>query len=350
MDDRRDSQDSGTGGLVTAEAESPEGGTHARIEILRPPERHHPFEDLETDVAIGLTDDSKWLPPKYFYDSRGSELFEEITRQPEYYQTRTEKLILERTAASIVAELRPTALVELGSGSAAKTRVLMDAMRDAGLLHGYGPIDVSESALRQSAAELVIDYPDLLVVGVLGDFEHPLELPLSDDTRLVAFLGSTIGNMTREQAVDFLRRISGQLNADDCFLIGFDRVKDLDVLEAAYNDTAGVTREFNLNVLRLINRELDADFDLHRFEHRAFYDQVHSRIEMHLDSRGEQVVRVRAIDLDARFGDGESIRTELSYKYTRRSASDLLADGGLELERWETDPDELFALGIARPV
>ena len=256
--------------------------------------------------------------------------------------------ILERTAPSLVRVVRPTALVEFGSGSAAKTRVLLDAMAEAGLLRGYAPIDVSESVLTDSARVLVADYAGLRVVGVLGDFELPFELPFGAERRLVAFLGSTIGNLTERQAVAFLHRIADGLHDEDAFLVGFDLVKDPRRLERAYNDARGVTAEFNLNVLRVLNRELGADFDLSAFRHLAFYDPEKSRIEMHLVSTREQTVRLEALDLRISFREGETIRTELSHKYTRTSAERLLAAGGLRLSRWETDPETLFALALAR--
>jgi len=310
--------------------------------------RHSWLEELASDVRGGLTGDPKELPPKYFYDARGSALFDEITELPEYYQTRTERSILRRIAPGLAESLRPTSLVEFGSGSADKTRVLLDAMRATGFLGGFGPIDVSETALLDSARRLTSRYPELEIEGVIGDFEQPFPLPFHGQTRLLAFLGSTIGNMRSWQAQAFLTTVCEQLSPSDAFVIGFDLVKDVGRIEAAYNDSRGITREFNLNVLRVLNRELDGDFELDGFEHLAFYDEPASRIEMRLVATRPQTAHLRRLELDVTLAEGEAIRTELSHKYTRESAGRLVARAGLELTGWETDPDDLFALGVAR--
>lgn len=303
---------------------------------------------LAEDARRGLTATRKTMPPKYLYDERGSRLFDRITELPEYYQTRTERAILERVAPLIVDRVRPTVLVEFGSGSAYKTRVLLEEMRRVGRLEGYGMLDVSESASREAAAKLLDDYPALRIECVITDFEHEQSLPFEGHRRLAAFLGSTIGNLEMDAARAFLRDVAGRLQPDDAFLIGFDLVKDVDRLVRAYDDAAGVTAQFNLNLLRVLNRELDADFDLDGFEHRVRYDRDCNRIEMHLRSRREQTVRLEALDLEIRFAAGETLRTELSHKYTRRSVEALLDETGLELDLWETDADGLFALGLAR--
>lgn len=319
-----------------------------RIEIRRPARIAAPGATLERDVRRGLTAEPKWLPPKYFYDARGSRLFERITGLPEYYQTRTERSILRRITPALVEALEPRALVEFGSGSASKTRVLLDAMAASGGLEGYGAIEVSESALRASARRLVQRYPGLRVIGIVADFERPVPLPFADRPRLILFLGSTIGNLGHDEAVRFLRRIAAGMSAEDGFLIGFDLVKDVARLEAAYDDAEGVTAEFNRNVLRVLNRELDADFDPEAFRHEAFFDPGRSRIEMHLVSERTQVVRFSDLDWDVTFRAGESIRTEISHKYTRTSATGLLREAGLRLARWDPDDEGLFALGLAR--
>lgn len=306
-----------------------------------------PYE-IAADARRGLTADPKTLPPKYLYDRRGSELFEEITRLEEYYQTRTERGILVRVAPLVVDRIRPTVLVEFGSGSAFKTRVLLDEMRRAGRLEGYGMLDVSESASRDAAVRLVEDYPDLVIECVITDFEHEQPLPFPGRRRLLAFLGSTIGNFEAEDARAFLGGVAERLQPDDAFLIGFDLVKDVDRLVAAYDDARGVTAEFNRNVLRVLNRELDGDFDPGSFRHHVVYDEERARIEMHLVSARRQTVTLGAIDLEVRFEAGESVRTELSHKYTRRSVEALLEATGLALDLWETDPDSLFALALAR--
>ncbi len=322
--------------------------TERRITILRPSGALDPLAELPQDAMRGLLSSPKWLPPKYFYDEAGSRLFERITTLREYYQTRVERSILERIAPTLIDTTRPTALVEFGSGSASKTRVLLDEMEARGLLVGYGAIEVSESALLASADGLVATYPSLSFIGVLADFHDPVDLPFEKGRRLILFLGSTIGNLESEEAVDFLSWVGREMSAGDGFLIGFDLVKDRAVLDAAYDDSEGVTAEFNLNVLRVLNRELGADFDLASFEHRAFYDPAVSRVEMHLVSTKRQKVYVTALGTSFRFAEGETIRTEQSHKYTEASAAALLREAGLSVARWETDPHDWFAVALAR--
>lgn len=303
---------------------------------------------LADDARVGLTSSPKALLPKYFYDAEGSRLFELITELPEYYQTRTERWILKTFAREIIDDLRPTVLMEFGSGSASKTRVLLDAMRDAGTLKGYGSIEVSRDASRRAAESLLAEYPDIHIEAVIGDFEHPHDLPFGDEPRLILFLGSTIGNLEREDAVAFLSGVAAEMTEADGFLIGFDLVKDLDVLEAAYNDSQGVTADFNRNMLRVMNRHLGADFDPDAFEHLAFFNPTRARIEMHLESTCDQTVVLPILGLAVDFAHGETMRTEVSYKYTRDSAESLLRAAGLRIDRWATDPDNLFAVAIAR--
>lgn len=305
--------------------------------------------ELARDVREGLTRPRKEIPPKYFYDARGSRLFERITRLPEYYLTRAETEILERHAADFVGDLGPHVLVEYGSGSSTKTRLLLDAMRDRGSLEQYAPVDVSEQALRAAAGLLVREYSGLQVVIVVADFESPLDLSFAGRPRLVAFLGSTIGNFAPAAARTFLRSVADQLGDGDGFLVGFDLVKEAAVLEAAYNDSAGVTAAFNLNLLNVLNRELSADFDVDGFRHRALYDAERARIELHLVSERPQIVRLRDLRMEVPFEVGESIRTELSHKYTRESAVGLLEAGGMKLRRWEADDRSRFAVAMAEP-
>lgn len=319
-----------------------------RILIRSGTDAPDPMVGLPHDARTGLAAPPRRLPPKYFYDARGSALFEEITRLPEYYQTRTERRILERVADALVREVEPRALVEFGSGSALKTRVLLDAMRAHGLLEAYGAVEVSESALVEAAQGLAERYPSLELEGVLADFERPVALPFRDRPRLILFLGSTIGNLERDEAVGFLSRVRAQMTPADGFLIGFDLVKDTARLEAAYNDARGVTARFNLNVLRVLNRELDGDFRLDDFEHVAVYDEEKARIEMYLVAKRPVSARLASIALDVRLEEGERIRTELSHKYTADSARALVSAAGLELVRWDTDPGPDFALGLAR--
>lgn len=314
-------------------------------------ERSEP-EDLRTglarDVRAGLLGRSKELSPKYFYDERGANLFEEICELPEYYQTRTEGAILRSIAAGLVAEHRPTALVEFGSGSSVKTRALLGAMRDAGTLERYIPIDISREMLLATAESLVAEYPGLRVDAVIGDFnDGPPDLR-AGTRHLIIFLGSTIGNFHPEDALAFVRRVAEKMGEDDLFLLGVDLVKDPAILHAAYNDAAGVTAAFNLNILRVINRELGGAFEPESFRHYAFFNPGESRIEMHLASLIDQGVAVDELDTTIPFTRGETILTEISRKFTRRSVEGLLDDGGMELLAIHTDRDDLFALCLAR--
>jgi len=306
-----------------------------------------PF-DLSGDARAGLLSAPKTLPSKYFYDARGSHLFEMITRLPEYYLTRSETEILQREASRFVEATRPRALVEFGSGAARKTRLLLDAMLQLGLLEGYGPVDVSAEASRHAAAALILAFPDLQVEGVIGDFEHPRDLPFTGLPRLLAFLGSTIGNLEDTQATQFLRSVHAEMTDADRFLIGFDLVKDAAILQRAYDDQAGVTAEFNLNMLRVLNRELGASFELDAFRHQAVWNSRDSRIEMHLESLREQRVPIAELGMEVHLAPGETIRTELSHKYTRESAGALLEAAGYRLDAWETDRAGYFALALAR--
>jgi L-histidine N-alpha-methyltransferase len=305
---------------------------------------------LAFDVLDGLTRPFKEIPPKHFYDTEGARLFDEITRLPEYYPTRSERAILEARSADIVRDTGAAELVELGSGVPTKTLLLLDAMRDAGTLDRYVPFDVSEVVLRDSAENLVERYPGLRVYGVVGDFERHLgALPPAEGPRIVAFLGGTIGNFPPGSRRKFLRAVGRALRPQDALLLGTDLVKDPAVLEAAYNDSAGVTAAFNRNVLAVINRELDADFDLDAFEHVAFYDREQEWIEMRLRALRPQVVEVRKLGITVHFANREELRTEISAKFTRERLEADLAAAGLTLRAWMTDPDDLFALSVAGP-
>jgi L-histidine N-alpha-methyltransferase len=307
---------------------------------------------LPEDVLDGLTRPTKELPPKHLYDDYGSELFDRITELPEYYPTRTERAILNAEAARIAAKTEMGELVELGSGTASKTRVLLDAGTEAGTLRRYVPFDVAEGMVRDTVATLSEEYDGLEVHGIVGDFERHLdEIPPPEPglPRVLAFLGGTIGNFLPGARRRFLRSLAATLGPDDHLLLGTDLVKDIDVLEAAYDDSAGVTAAFNLNVLTIINRELGADFPLHLFEHVAFFDPERRWIEMRLRARRAMTVSIPAIDLDVSFQRGEEIRTEISTKFTRPRLESDFAAAGLELAEWLTDPDDLFALSLARP-
>jgi L-histidine Nalpha-methyltransferase len=304
---------------------------------------------LAEDVLDGLTRPFKELPPKHFYDARGAELFDRICELPEYYPTRAERAILERQAQELAELTGAVELVELGSGTAAKTRVLLDAMSAAGRLERYIPVDVTESMVRDCAAELTSEYPGLLVHGVIGDFERHLHhVPPAIGPRIVAFLGGTIGNFPPGSRRRVLRQIVGMLGPEDHLLMGTDLVKDPRVLEAAYDDAQGVTAEFNRNVLRVVNRELQADFDPEDFDHVALFDPHNEWIEMRLRARREHTTLVRDLDLPVHFDAGEELRTEISAKFTPERLEGDLAAAGLELVRWLTDPDELFALTLSR--
>jgi L-histidine N-alpha-methyltransferase len=305
---------------------------------------------LAFDVLDGLTRPFKEVPPKHFYDAEGSRLFELIIEQPEYYPYRTEREILEGTAEEIVELTGAAELVELGSGVPTKTLLLLDAMRDAGTLDRYVPFDVSESVLLASAERLVEQYPGLRVFGVLGDFERHLDaLPVAEGPRIVAFLGGTIGNFPPGSRRKFLRSVARALRPQDRLLLGTDLVKDPAVLEAAYNDAAGVTAAFNRNMLAVINRELGGDFDLEAFEHVAFYDREQEWIEMRLRALEPMVVNVRELDLAVHFANREEMRTEISAKFTRERLQADLAAAGLRLHSLMTDDESLFALSLSGP-
>jgi L-histidine N-alpha-methyltransferase len=304
---------------------------------------------LAEDVLDGLTRPFKELPPKHFYDARGARLFDRICELPEYYPTRCERAILSERAEEIAEITGAVELVELGSGTAAKTRVLLDALSAAGTLERYIPVDVTESMVRESAEALTAEYPGLEVHGVIGDFERHLEhVPAAAGPRIVAFLGGTIGNFPPGSRRRFLRQIARLLGPEDHLLMGTDLVKDRRVLEAAYDDAQGVTAEFNRNVLLVLNRELQANFDPEDFDHVALFNSEHEWIEMRLRARREVSAVVQGLDLPVHFAAGEELRTEISAKFTPERIEGDLAAAGLELVRWLTDPDELFAVTLAR--
>jgi L-histidine N-alpha-methyltransferase len=302
---------------------------------------------LADDVRSGLGSEPKAIPPKYFYDARGSELFEQITALPEYYPTRVEQSILDATGAEIVEQVRPAEIVELGPGSARKTDALLRPMVESGWGARYVPVDVSESAVEQCAQRLATQYEGLTIHGVVGDFERHLDrIPPASGRRLVAFLGGTIGNLDEAQRLGLLRALEHQLGPDDRLLVGTDLVKDRASLEAAYNDRAGVTAAFNRNLLHVINENLRADLDPNGFEHVAFYNEPESRIEMWLRAREEMCARIDALGIDVGFEPGEQIRTEISCKFTRESLEREYRAANLDTCGWYTDPDELFALSL----
>jgi L-histidine Nalpha-methyltransferase len=303
---------------------------------------------MAADVRAGLTKPFKELSPRYFYDERGSELFEQITELPEYYPTRCEREILRSRSAEIVEAAEPRALIELGSGSAAKTRVLLDAMAADGCLTAYAPVDIAEEITRSTAEAIADEYPGVTVLGHVCDFELDLERVPVEGPRIIAFLGGTIGNFQPAQRAMFLRRIANLLDPDDRFLLGTDLVKDRETLEAAYDDSAGVTAAFNKNVLTVLNERLGADFDIDAFEHVARWDADNLWMDIRLRSLKHQVIEISDLDLQVAFAAGEEMRTEISTKFMRPGLEGIYAEAGLELTDWWTDPDGLYALSLAR--
>ncbi|MFF0820009.1 L-histidine N(alpha)-methyltransferase [Micromonospora haikouensis] len=301
---------------------------------------------LRDDVRTGLTARPKWLPPKWFYDARGSELFEEITRLPEYYPTRAERSVLAERAGDIAELTGAKTLIELGSGSSEKTRLLLDAFTRRGGLGTFVPLDVSVSALRQSTEQIATDYPGLRVRGIVGDFTRHLDRLPTGGRRLVIFLGGTIGNLLPAERAGFLAAMRACLEPGDWLLIGTDLVKDPSIVVPAYDDAAGVTAEFNRNVLRVVNRELGADFDPEAFAHVALWDPEREWIEMRL--RAERPVRARVLDLDVEFAAGEELRTEVSAKFRPEGIAAELAAAGFTAREFWTDADGLFGVTLAR--
>ncbi len=304
---------------------------------------------LRADALAGLTATPKSLPPKWFYDERGSELFDKITRLEEYYPTRAEREVLASSAAEIAVATGAATLVELGSGSADKTMLLLDALSAGGSLAEYVPVDVSESALTGAATRMLRRYPGLRVHAVLSDFTEHLGLPAAGGPRLIAFLGSTIGNLLPAERAEFLASLRSGLGAGDALLLGTDLVKDPAVLVNAYDDDAGVTAEFNKNILLVLNTELGAGFDVDEFEHVALWDAQAEWIEMRLRSVTDQAVDVPAIGITAMFSEGEEMRTEVSAKFRRSTVTAELAAAGLDLRSWWTDAAGQFGVSLSVP-
>jgi L-histidine Nalpha-methyltransferase len=308
----------------------------------------HAERSLRQDARLGLTSSPKWLPSKWFYDARGSDLFEQITRLPEYYPTRAEASILVARAGDIAGRTGAHTLVELGSGSSEKTRLLLDALRGQGTLRQYVPLDVSESALRDAVAAMHDAYPMLEIHGVVGDFTQHLHRIPGQRPRMVVFLGGTIGNLFPHERATFLGELRATLVPGEWLLLGTDLVKDPDVLVRAYDDAAGVTARFNRNVLAVLNRELGADFDVESYEHVAIWDSENEWIEMRLRSTVGDQVTLSDLALDIVLESGQEIRTEISAKFRREGIDGELAAAGFSLDCWWTDPEGRFALSLAR--
>lgn len=305
-------------------------------------------KSLMRDVEHGLTSRPKTLLPKYFYDAVGSELFEQITELPEYYLTRTESQLLSSVARTTISRVCPEEVIELGSGSSTKAKVVLEPAYATGRLSSYVPFDVSESALTMAAEELTQEYPSLNVHGIVGDFETDLDkIPQPNGRRLLLLLGSTIGNLNADSRHKFLVAMRAILGPEDALLLGVDLVKSVDMLHAAYNDKLGITAAFNRNILAVLNRELGANFNPDEFQHYAFYNPSSARVEMHLIPYVKQIVAIESLCLSIEIQPNESIWTESSYKFTRESTVTMLETAGFSLKDWSTDSDEQVGLVLA---
>ena len=303
------------------------------------------YHDLSQDVFMGLTADRKSIPSKYFYDERGSSLYEQICKLPEYYLTRTELSILQEKAEAIMGPFETGDLVELGSGANWKICELIDAANDPqGANLRYVPVDVSEPALLAASEDLLIKYPKLRVLGIVADFTRHMDVIPSDFFRLIILFGSTIGNFNEFESQKILQTVADSMMPGDRFLIGLDMIKEKRVLEAAYNDAQGVTREFNKNILHVVNRELHANFDTNVFEHLAFYNREKEQGEMHLQVNQKTTVEINDLDLTVEFEKGETIHTEICRKFSEESAQKMFSTAGLTVEQWFTDPKGCFSL------
>lgn len=306
---------------------------------------------ISYDAQVGLTAPQRWMPCKYFYDARGSAIFEEISRLPEYYPTRAELSILRTNAPEIMTTLAHKDIIELGSGATAKIRILLDA---AGRRHRrtmrYIPVDISESAIKAACRDLLAPYPELQVLGIVADFTHQLDAVPVERPLIICFLGGTIGNMDPEDGILFLEHIARHLKPGDSVLVGFDLVKDRSVMETAYNDSQGVTASFNKNMLRVLNHQLKANFDERDFDHLAFFNESESRIEMHLVANRDVWVDIPTIGLGIAMKKGETIHTENSRKFTYASVDNMANRAGLHIQQWYSDSDDWFSVALMAPV
>ncbi len=317
---------------------------NSRIEVIN--HLDYAFKgDIKDDIRQGLRAQQKFIPSKYFYDERGSKLFEDICRLPEYYPTSTELSILKKIAPRIMCSTRFIDLVELGSGSHYKIQMLMSASSAANrATMRYIPVDISESAVLKAAQDLMRIYPELRIMGIVADFTNKMDFVPTERSSLFLFFGSTIGNFRQDEAIAFLSNISDIMKVDDSLLIGFDMIKPKKIIEAAYNDSKGITSEFNKNVLLVVNEELDADFDPLLFDHLAFYNDDHERIEMHLIAKCDCTVNIRELDMEIPFKKGETIHTENSKKFSREHIENIIGKVGLSIKNWFCDSDEWFSL------
>ena len=306
--------------------------------------------DIAKDIREGLTASQKYIPCKYFYDAHGSRLFEDICRLPEYYPTRMELSILGEIASELMGTFAQKDLVELGSGGNLKIQTLLDAAGESNRASlRYIPVDISESAIVEAAQGLLERYPELQLLGVVADFTSQLDILPTERPLMFCFLGSTIGNMDEDASITFLQSISRKMQPDDRLLVGFDMVKSKETLEAAYNDSRGVTSEFNKNVLNVLNKELNANFDPSHFDHLAFFNEAGSRIEMHLMANRDISVKLESIDMEVEFKRGETIHTENSRKFTNQAIEKIAEKAGLSVRRWYSDSNQWFSLVIMCP-
>jgi L-histidine N-alpha-methyltransferase len=302
------------------------------------------YEELSNDVLTGLTAEQKCLPSKYFYDERGSMLYKQICKLPEYYLTCTELSIIEEKSEAIMEPFNRGDLVELGSGANWKISKLIDAVNEKVENIRYVPVDVSESALIAASEDLLTNYPRLRVLGIVADFTCHMQVIPNDFSKLILFFGSTIGNLSETASDEFLHSVADSMNPEDRFLIGLDMIKPKKILEAAYNDAQGVTGAFNKNVLQVVNKELHADFDPSVFEHRAFYNEEKEQVEMHLEATQRTTVEIGDLDLAVAFEKGETIHTEICRKFSEENAMKMFSEVGLKVERWFSDPKGWFSL------
>ena len=307
----------------------------------------HEGDGAAQEVESGLTAPPRTLPSKFLYDAQGSKLFEQICELPEYYQTRTELALLERFGPQIMAGFAGGDLIELGSGANQKIRALLDAVDEEQRPQiRYVPVDISETALIEAAEHLLELYPNLTIMGLVTDFHHPLDRLDHSRRKLFLFLGSTIGNLDDAEASEFLSSVALLMDDDDRFLLGLDTLKDITILESAYNDAAGVTAAFNRNILSALNASMGANFDVDAFEHRAFFNPDEAQIEMHLAAGSAMEVVIEDLGLRFTMEQGETIRTEICRKFDRVSAEAMVRSAGLHIAEWYTDAEEAFALAL----